>query len=94
MKHVPLQDITERLLRSSWDILEFLHDHPKTSYSDLRYHLSFGQRRMDSEIARLEGSRLIESERNPSDRRAVLYCLTEYGEDALELIKNNEIEKA
>lgn len=83
--NIPLIEIRKKLNSHSWDILELLNSKESLTYSEVQKKLGVGQAKISKELARLEGSLLIESERNPMDSRVLDLKLTEYGLQILKL---------
>ena len=80
---VPLHEIFQQFNPNTWAVLKYINENPEVSLIGIRKELNLSQIKAEKEIARLEGSFFIKTERNPVDQRLMLYRITEYGLEAL-----------
>ncbi|MBU8908069.1 MarR family transcriptional regulator [Desertibacillus haloalkaliphilus] len=85
MESVSLNEIANGLNVLSWDVLEYLNNHPSQSYSAIRVKFGFSQEKISKEMARLEGAVLVKVERDPNDNRSMVYNITRYGRSILKM---------
>jgi len=62
-------------------VLNFLHDNDRITSSDLGRRVMLDSATLTGVLDRLEGAGLVEREKHPDDRRAVLVCLTPAGRE-------------
>ena len=85
MSVIPLEEIAGNLNEVSWDILDMLSKKENLNSKEIRDKLNISLEKSYKELARLEGALLIDSKRDPKDKRYLMMNLTDYGLEILQL---------